>query len=71
MRRVVPQFLERCGVSPVQDAASQLIRKGNRASDANSRMQIARESVKVSESITYVTQNHVVHVYLRARPAVR
>lgn len=35
------------GVFLVQDAVSQLIRKGNRASDANSRMQITRESVKV------------------------
>jgi len=52
----------------VQDAVSQLIRKGNRASDANSRMQIARESVKVSlqkYNLRYI-QNHVVHVYLRA-----
>jgi len=35
------------GMFLVQDAVSQLIRKGNRASDANSRMQITRESVKV------------------------
>jgi len=39
------------GVLLVQDAVSQLIRKGNRASDANSRMQIARESVKVSPKV--------------------
>lgn len=38
-------------VLSTKNAVSQLIRKGNRASDANSRMQIARESVKVSPKV--------------------
>lgn len=38
-------------VLSTKNAVSQLIRKGNRASDANSQMQIAHESVKVSPKV--------------------